>query len=105
MPTINIHGPDAGAYTARPPITADVSYSSVSRSGDKIYCDVSLSINGISGIRYFGYNLDMYAQLDDGPLVGICSKGNLPSQWSSGAFSGSGTASSNNRTTDRKSVV
>lgn len=99
MPTINIHGPDAGAYTARPPITADVSYSSVRRSGDKIYCDVSLSINGISGIRYFGYNLDMYAQLDDGPLVGICSKGNSPSQWSSGEFSGAGTASSNNRTT------
>ena len=93
---IPIHGPNAGAYTKQPEITADLEYGGVTRSGDIIYCDVSLNINGLSGSSYFGYNLDVYCQLDNGQPELIFSKGNSPRQWSNGAYSGHVTCSAIN---------
>lgn len=98
--SLKVHGPGGLNYTHRPPFTINISVSDVSRSGDTISCDVTASLNGLGGASYFGYSIAVYAQLDGGSLQQIISKGDSPSQWSSGYGSlGTKTVSSNNTTT------
>lgn len=98
--SLQIHGPGCLAYTARPSYYVSINVSDVSRSGSTISCTVNASLNGLGGSSYCGYNIHLYAQLDDGSLVEIVSKGNTPSQWSDGYGSlGTQTISSTNTTT------
>lgn len=93
MATITIHGPGALNYTDRPQITAEFNYTSIRRDGSTILSDVSVSLNGLGGASYFGYNLDIYARIVGGSWVGLAAKANSPSQWGAGIVSGSGTLS------------
>lgn len=93
MATITIHGPGALNYTGRPQITAEFNYTSIRRDGSTILSDVSVSLNGLGGASYFGYNLDIYARIVGGSWVGLAAKANSPSQWGAGIVSGSGTLS------------
>ena len=98
--SLKVHGPGCLNYTQRPPFTVNISVSDVSRSGNTISCNVTASLNGLGGASYFGYNIHLYAQLDNGSLVEIATKGNTPRRWSSGYGSlGTKTISSINSTT------
>ena len=86
-------------YTEEPDITMSLSVSDITRSESTISCSVSASVNGLSGASYFGYEFEVYAQLDNGTRQLLFSKPNNPSQWNAGAYSGSATCSSTNTTT------
>lgn len=97
--SVIIHGNGVNGYGDRPIITISLTVGNITRSGNTLSASVSASINGLGGYSYFGYNLNVSAQLDDGGVSVLFSKPNYPSQWSSGAYSGSTTVSSTNATT------
>lgn len=97
--TAQIHGVPGTGYPDVPDIYATVSIGDVTRSGNVISCSVSAIIQGLSGANYFGYNIDLAAQLDGGTSQLLFSKPNSPSQWASGAYSGTVVVSSTNTST------
>lgn len=106
MPTIRIHGQPGTGYPEDPVITADVSYTDVSRSGTTLSCDVSAVIGGMPNpsakYGYFGYQITTYAQLGDGALVPIFVKSAANRRWSAGAAYGTVRVSCNS---DDTSVI
>ena len=95
--SLRVHGSGCLNYTGKPSFTINISVSDVSRNGDTISCNVSASLNALRGYSYFGYSIAIYAQLDNGSLQQIVSKGNSPSQWGLGYGSlGTKTISSTN---------
>lgn len=98
--SIKIHGLGLAQFGESPTMTMSLSASDISRNGNTISCTVNATLNAMSGIRYFGYYVNVYAQLDNGSLVQLISKPNLPNQWNSGSYGlGSKTVSSTNTTT------
>lgn len=84
--TVTIHSGSI-AYTERPPISIDLSVTDVIRSGNLISCTITnASVNALGGASHFGYPFTVYAQLDNGEIVELWSKGSSPSQWNSGAY-------------------
>ena len=101
--TVTIHGKSGSGYPENPVISAKVTYDTkAKRSGNKISLDVSAKINGLGGYSYFGYSIDVYADLDGGTKKKLFSKGNTPSQWSTGDYKGSATVTSTNTSTTCK---
>src|SRR5574343_72957 len=102
--SLQIHGSGVSTFSGSPKIYITINASDVTRSGSSLECAVSASLNAISRTSRFGYSIDVYAQLDNGPINNIVSKGNSPSRWSSGSY-GTGTAtlnSNNNMTTSAR---
>lgn len=98
--SIKIHGLGLAQFGESPTMTMSLTASDISRSGNTISCTVNATLNAMGGVRYFGYYVNVYAQLDNGSLVQLISKPNLPSQWSSGSYGlGNKTISSTNTTT------
>lgn len=93
--TVTIHQ-GAQHYTENPHITISLNVGDITRSGNTISCTAKASINGLSGESYFGYGIQVFAQLDSGSRKTLFTKPNSPSQWSSGAYSGSATCTSTN---------
>lgn len=93
--TVQIHGVPGTGYPDVPKLYTNVSFGDITRNGSTISCNVSASIKA-SGSAWFGYRINVYAQLDNGPVVLLYSKGNSPKTWGEGAYSGSGTISSTN---------
>lgn len=85
--SLQVHGRGLGAYNKPPTICISISVSDVWRSGDTIACNVTASLNAMGRGSYFGYNVNVYAQLDGGGLAQIISKPNSPKTWSSGTYS------------------
>lgn len=99
MPTINIHGQPGTGYPLNPVIKADVSYSGIWRSGSTIYCNVSAVIGALPTNQWgqkFGFQLSLYAQLDNGGVNLLFTKPNNTYNWGAGAFSGATTLSAVN---------
>ena len=100
---LKIHGVAGTGYNDNnPSIFITLNVSDVTRSGSTIRCNVTASLNGLSGPSHFGYNINLDCQLDNGTKKNLFEKPNSPSQWSSGAYKGSATVSSTNNTTSCK---
>lgn len=100
--SLQIHGVSGTGYPDNPDIYMDFACGNVTRSGDEISVTITkASLNGISGPTYFGYNIEVSAQLDNGDRKTLFSKPNSPSQWNSGAYAMSSnvTLTSTNTTT------
>ena len=97
--TVQIHGSGVPGYHGAPDMYCTVSIGNVTRSGSRISCSVSASIQGLGGSSRFGYSIDVGAQLDSGTIQTLFSKPNSPNQWSDGAYSGTKTISSTNNGT------
>lgn len=80
MSTIEVHGNNSTG--TRPNITAEVTTAFSGWSGTTPLYTVTITLNGLGGYSYFGYNLYIYLNGED-KLI----KGNSPSQWSAGVYS------------------
>lgn len=93
--TVQIHGVSGTGYPDAPKLYSTVEFGDITRSGDTISCTVSASLNK-SGSAWFGYHINVYAQLDEGEKVLLYTKPNRPKTWSANVYKGSGTIKSNN---------
>ncbi len=99
---LQVHGPGITPYHGQPSISINISVGNVTRSGSTLSCPITkCSINGVNGYDYFGYNIEISAQLDNGSRKTLVTKPYSPSQWSSGDFAMSSTTTltSTNNTT------
>lgn len=80
MATIEVHGNNSTG--TRPTITAEANSSFSGWSGTQPRYTVTITLNGLGGQSYFGYNLYIYLNGED-KLI----KDNSPSQWSEGIYS------------------
>ena len=96
---VQVHGDGVPNYDARPNIHVDVTVSDVSRSGGTLSATCTASIVGLGGASYFGFDLAVGFSIDNDSVHQLFAKGNSPSQWGSGAYSGSATSSASNSST------
>ena len=78
--TVNVHGD--GATGTRPNISAVVTTTHTGWSGVTPLYTVTITLNGLGGYSYFGYNLYIHLNGESKQI-----KGNSPSQWSAGVYS------------------
>lgn len=94
---VTVHGAPNTYYPQSPIITSNVTFGDIYRNGSTLTCNVSASLNAMTGkYSYFGYTLGVAASIDDGPLVEIYHKPTKPNKWSSGRYSGNVTVSTTN---------
>lgn len=99
---LQVHGPGITSYHGQPTISISISVGNVTRSGSTLSCPITkCSINGVNGYDYFGYDITISAQLDNGTRKNLVSKPSSPSQWSSGTYAmdSTTTLTSTNNTT------
>lgn len=102
---IKVHGPDVPEYYEQPNIYVSAYFGDVTRDGDYIYCDVSLSLNAMTRLSWFGYQVHVYAQLDGDQIVELVNKPNSPRTWNSDVYKGSARLQSWNNTSSCKITV
>lgn len=99
---IKVHGPGVPEYYEQPNIYVSAYFGDVTRNGDYIYCNVSLSLNAMTRLSYFGYQVHVYAQLDGDQIVELVNKPNSPRIWNSDVYKGSTTLTSWNKSSTCK---
>lgn len=95
---VQIHGLPNTGYPGKPNIYSYVSFSDVYRDGNTVYCDVSASLNAMTAKSYFGYYINVYAQIDNGEKVLLYHKPNSPNTWKGDVYKGSGRIYATNTT-------
>lgn len=84
---LQVHGIPGTGYPDVPAIYINFACGDVTRSGNTISVTITAaSMNAVTGSDYFGYNIEVSAQLDEGVRQTLFTKPNSPSQWGSGVY-------------------
>lgn len=100
--SLQVHELVGTPYHESPAMYINIATGNTSRSGDTVNLTInSASLRALGGLSYFGYTIEVLAQLDNGTAVSLFNKAIEPNQWGEGVYKLASpvTISSTNSTT------